>query len=78
MKLSISIPDDLFESAQRLARRTEKSRNRLFMDALKEYVARHTSDKVTEKMNRALTEVGGSDDPFVSTAAQRILELDEW
>lgn len=78
MKTAISIPDDLFEGAERLARRTKKSRSRLFRDALREYLARHTPDQVTEAMNKALDEIGEAEDAFVSTAAQRILEKTEW
>jgi metal-responsive CopG/Arc/MetJ family transcriptional regulator len=78
MKTAISIPDDLFEGAERLARRTKKSRSRLFRDALKEYLARHTPDQVTEAMNNALAEIGAPKDEFVSSASQRILEQSEW
>jgi len=78
MKTAISIPDDLFEGAERLARRTKKSRSRLFRDALQEYLARHTPDHVTEAMNNALAEVGVTDDRFVSSSARRILERSEW
>jgi antitoxin MazE6 len=77
-KLVIFIPDNLFERAQRLARQTKKSRTDLFVDALKQYLARHTSDQVTEEMNSALAQVGGATDTFVSTLAQRILERSEW
>lgn len=78
MKTAISIPDELFEGAERLARRTKKSRSRLFRDALKEYLARHTPDQVTEAMNSALAEVGDTEDHFVSTSTRRILERTEW
>jgi metal-responsive CopG/Arc/MetJ family transcriptional regulator len=78
MKTAISIPDDLFEGAERLARRTKKSRSRLFRDALQEYLARHTPDQVTEAMNNALAEVGATDDRFVSSSARRVLERSEW
>ncbi len=78
MKTAVSIPDDVFEGAERLARRTKRSRSRLFSDALKEYLARHTPDKVTESMNKACAEIGGMQDPFVSSAARRILERIEW
>jgi metal-responsive CopG/Arc/MetJ family transcriptional regulator len=33
------IPDDVFQAAEQLARRTKKWRSQLFSDALKEYVA---------------------------------------
>ena len=45
---------------------------------MKEYLARHTPDQVTEAMNNALAEIGDPQDEFVSTAAQRILEQSEW
>lgn len=78
MKTAISIPDEVFEGAERLARRTKRSRSRLFSDALKEYLARHTPDRVTEAMNKALQEIGEASDPFVSAGARRVLERSEW
>ena len=44
----MSIPDDVFERAERLARRNKKSRSQWFSDALKEYLARHTWEEVTD------------------------------
>ena len=78
MKTAISIPDDVYQGAERLARRTKKSRSRLYGEALKEYLARHAPDEVTEATNRACSEVGDTPDPFVSSAAHRILERSEW
>jgi metal-responsive CopG/Arc/MetJ family transcriptional regulator len=78
MKIAVSIPDEVYQEAERLARRTKKSRSRLYGDALKEYLARHAPDEVTEAMNRACAEVGEGIDPFVSSAAHRRLERSEW
>jgi len=78
MKTAVSIPDPVFKAAERLARRTRKSRSQLFSDALEEYVARHAPDDVTEAMDRVCLEVGQSQDPFVSAAARRLLERSEW
>lgn len=78
MKTAVSIPDDVFHGAERLARRSKKSRSRLFSDALREYVARHAPEEVTEAMNRACAAVGDTSDPFVSAAARRILKRTEW
>jgi predicted transcriptional regulator len=82
MKTAISIPNDLFDGAERLARRTRRSRSRLFSDALREYLARHAPDKITEGMDQALDEIGEGmeeeKDPFVSSAARRTLEQTEW
>jgi metal-responsive CopG/Arc/MetJ family transcriptional regulator len=78
MKTAISIPNDLFDGAERLARRMRRSRSRLFTDALREYLARHAPDKVTESMDQAIMEVGEGKDEFVSSAARHRLERTEW
>jgi metal-responsive CopG/Arc/MetJ family transcriptional regulator len=78
MKTAVSIPDDVFQEAERLARRTKKSRSQLFSDAVREYVARHAPDEVTEAMDRVCADLGRPTDKFVSSAANRILERTEW
>ena len=78
MKTAVSIPDDVFQGVERLARRTKRSRSRLFSDALREYLARHSPEEVTEAMNKAFDEIGETEDAFVSVAAARILTRSEW
>ncbi len=78
MKTAVSIPDDVFEKAERLARRMKTSRSQLFSNALTEYVARHAPDHVTEAMDELCAELGCEPDPFMSAAARRILERSEW
>ena len=78
MKTAVSIPDEVFEGAERFARRTKKSRSRIFSEALKEYLARHTPEQVTEAMDKALEEIGEQKDAFVAAAARRTLERVEW
>lgn len=78
MKTAISIPDEVYAGAERLARQTKKSRSRLFSDALREYLARHAPDEITEAMNRACAEAGQLKDRFVTAAARRTLERSEW
>ena len=78
MKTAVSVPDDVFAKAERLARRMKKSRSELFSNALAEYIARHAPDHVTETMNQVCDEIGGEVDPFVAAASRRILEQAEW
>jgi antitoxin MazE6 len=78
MKTAISIPDVVFREAERLARLFRKSRSQLYSEAVREYVARHDPDEVTEAMNRVVDEVGDQRDPFVAEASRRILEESEW
>lgn len=76
--MAISIPKNLFDGVERLARRTHRSRSRLFTDALREYLARHTPDKVTESMDQTIAEIGEDKDEFISSVARRRLEHTEW
>jgi metal-responsive CopG/Arc/MetJ family transcriptional regulator len=78
MKTAISIPDDVFQGAERLARRSKKSRSQLFSDAVREYIARHAPDDVTAAMDRVCAELGEKANRFVSAAARRTLERSEW
>jgi metal-responsive CopG/Arc/MetJ family transcriptional regulator len=78
MKTAVSIPDRIFEQAERLARQARRSRSELFSSALREYVARHAPDEVTEAMDRVCSQVGDQQDPFVTRVAQRTLGDSEW
>lgn len=78
MKTAISIPDDLFEDAERLARTLNKSRSRLYGDAVREYVARHSADQVTQALDQVLETVAPTESCFATTAASRILERSDW
>ena len=78
MKTAVSLPDDLFQAAERHARRTRKSRSRLYAEALAEYLSRHTPDEVTDAMNLVVDELREAPDPFVAAATRRTLERTEW
>ena len=78
MKTAVSLPDDVFEEADSLARRLKKSRSEVYREALREYLARHSPDAVTAAMNRVCAEVDTRPDPAVRAAARRILRRTEW
>ncbi len=79
MKTSVSLPDDLFYAGERQANRAAKSRSQLYTEALAEYLARHAPDEVTEAMNEVVDQLDeASFEPFLATAARRVLERTEW
>lgn len=51
MKTAISIPDQIYDRAEKLARRLGKSRSELYAKAVQNYVDRHQDDDVTAKLN---------------------------
>ena len=78
MKTAISIPDDLFDDAERLARALKKSRSRLYGDAMREYVARHSADQVTAALDQVCAATTPSDSDFATSAARQGLERSDW
>ena len=78
MKTAVSIPDAVFEKAERLARKAGRSRSEGFSAAVAEYVARHAPDEVTDAMDRVCADLGDQRDGFVTAAGRRVLEDTEW
>jgi metal-responsive CopG/Arc/MetJ family transcriptional regulator len=78
MKTAVSIPDDVFEKVERFARRSKRSRSEVFSAALREYIARHAADEVTDAINQAVDAIGDQNDELVAAAARRVLEKTEW
>lgn len=78
MKTAISIPDDLFQGVEHLARRSKRSRSGVFSDAVREYLARHSSEEVTDAINRACSSIGDAQDPFLASAAHSLLARTQW
>jgi metal-responsive CopG/Arc/MetJ family transcriptional regulator len=77
MKTAISIPDDVFAEAERLARRLNKSRSELYSRALREFVARHGPEHVTETLDRLCAEMP-LDKTFATAAGRRTLRRSPW
>ena len=78
MKTAVSIPDEVYQGTERLARRTKRSRSRIFSDALREYLARHCGDEVTAAVNQAYSEIDDLEDALAVSAGRFILERSEW
>lgn len=79
MKTAVSVPDELFAQADRLARRTQRSRSEVYSAALREYVARHAPDEVTAGLEAVLAEVGQPDSgALTASAARRTIAASEW
>jgi len=79
MKTAISIPDDVFQAAERVAAELKQSRSQLYSCAVKEYVARHSADSVTVALDAVYGgEADQSELEFLRVAARQALEHSEW
>ncbi|RHX83545.1 ChpI protein [Leptospira stimsonii] len=52
MKTAISIPDELFKTAEKTAEKLGIPRSQLFAKALEEFIQSHSKESVTEKLNK--------------------------
>ena len=55
-----------------------KSRSQLFSDAVRECVARHATEEITDAMDLACAGLRDPPDKFVSAAARRMLGRTKW
>ena len=78
MKTAISLPDELFDSADALAGRLGVSRSQLYATALAEYLAKHQAAKVTERLDAVYRTESSRLDPGLRTAQARSIRQDEW
>lgn len=78
MKTAVSIPDDLFAEADALAKDLRTSRSDLYSRALREYVARHSPDRVAEALDALFADGPLDGDSFAHAAALRTLKRAEW
>ncbi|MGC4092900.1 MAG: hypothetical protein QM756_34445 [Polyangiaceae bacterium] len=78
MKTAISLPDDVFEEAERLASRLKVSRSELYAKALQEFVRRHSPDAVTEAYDAVVEQIPQKSDPFLQRASRKVAARNEW
>ena len=78
MKTAISIPDDLFAEADRLAKRLHQSRSQLYSQAVREYVGRHSEESVTAAIDAAIDAGVETDIEFVRRTSWQTLRDSKW
>ncbi|MCX7011138.1 MAG: hypothetical protein NTW86_00990 [Candidatus Sumerlaeota bacterium] len=78
MKTAISIPDEVFQRAEDFATRRKMTRSALFTTAVQEYVDRHRSDDVTERLNQVYAHEASTLDPVLQTLQTLSLPQEDW
>jgi metal-responsive CopG/Arc/MetJ family transcriptional regulator len=83
MKTAISIPDDVFAQAERVAKRLGLSRSELFTKAVQAFLATRVEGNVTASYDAAFgdasdTEANAHEESFRREASRRALLNVEW
>lgn len=78
MKTAISIPDDLFQSADALAAEMGISRSELYRNAVAEYVAKRRDENITARLNEVYREEPSRIAPELRRAQGRSVSTEGW
>ena len=79
MKIAISIPDSLFEEADRLAKSRGWSRSELYANAVTAYVNSERFSGVREKLDAVYgNKEDSAIDPFFADAQDQSLPREKW
>jgi metal-responsive CopG/Arc/MetJ family transcriptional regulator len=78
MKVALSIPDELFESAEAVCKRLGISRSRLYATALAEYVAKHRGRRTTERLDAVYAALDSRLDSGTRRLQKRSIPSESW
>lgn len=78
MKTAISIPDEVFESAERLAEEAGISRSELYVTALRSYIEEQQGLKVMEKLNKIYGKEKSKLDPVLKKLQSKVMRREKW
>jgi predicted transcriptional regulator len=78
MKTAVSIPNPLFEGAERTARRLGLSRSALYARALADFITAQRQQGITEALNAVYAAEPSSLDPALAAMQAASLGPDEW
>ncbi len=73
MKIAVSIPDPLFEAAERVARRLGLSRSQLYARALERFMADDPDDEITARLDEVYATEPSAIDPELARAQRKAL-----
>jgi len=78
MKTAISLPDEIYHSADQLAKRLGMSRSELYAKAVALYISAHQNEAVTEALDKIYAKEKSELDPAITMMQLKSLPKEEW
>jgi predicted transcriptional regulator len=78
MKVAISLPDPVFDAAEKLASRMQVSRSQLYAQAIAEFLNHRQGSRVTEQLDAVYAVEPARIDPVLASAQHRALDDEAW
>lgn len=78
MKTAISIPDTIYQQAEKAAQQLKMTRSELYTKAVASFLERHHAQDITEKLNEVYARESSSLAPEFTAAQTALLASEEW
>jgi metal-responsive CopG/Arc/MetJ family transcriptional regulator len=78
MKTAVSIPDKVYQQADRYAKKAKLSRSQLYAKALHEYLQTHGGQTITKKLDEVYLNESSAIDPAITKAQAEVWSREEW
>ena len=78
MKVAVSVPDTVFQAAERVSRRMRVSRSRLYAKAVEAYVKQHGDEDITEQLNKVYAGNSSTLEPALEAGSIDVLRRERW
>lgn len=78
MKIAISVPDEIFEAGEHLAKQLGLSRSQLYADALSAYLSERGAVAVTAKLNAVYAQESSKLDSAIAHSQLSLVADEAW
>ena len=78
LKTAVSLPEDVFAQGEVLAKRLGLKRSELYAKALSEFLARHSKDEITARLNEIYLTEPSALAPGLARLQADSLENEDW
>jgi hypothetical protein len=78
VKTAISVPDPIFEAAERLAHQLGISRSESYSTAVSDFIRARQTDQITAQLNRVYATEDSALDPVLAQIQALSLPREEW
>jgi metal-responsive CopG/Arc/MetJ family transcriptional regulator len=78
MKVAVSVPEPVFEAAERVSRRMRIPRSQLYSRAIAAFVREHSGEEITKALNAVYGKASSALDPAWESGSLEVLRQEKW
>ncbi len=78
MRTAITVPDDVFDAAEKAAKQLAISRSDFYTEAVRQFLLEHGENAVSARLNEVYSTNSSQLDPVLGEMALRSIAKDSW